>query len=182
MKCLMQLRKTALTNIVRMTRLTVVVGIFILLHFSASSTFAQEKEKIIISGDKNQSKILTITEIKKMAHVEVLRKDRDRQDHKYSGVLLSELLSRSDLAFTDSTKKEILTKYILVEATDGYKVIFSLAEIDPNISNQLIILADSMDGKQLPLNDGTFKVIVPNDKKPARCIRQVTAIKIYSAK
>jgi len=182
MKCLMQLRKTALTDILRMTRLIVVVGIFIFLHFSASSTFAQEKENIIISGDNNQSRILKIAEIKNMPHVEVSRKDRDQRNHRYSGVLLSELLFRSGLAFADSTRKENLTKYIVIEAIDGYEVMFSLAEIDPEVSNQLIILADSMDGEELPSNDGAVRVIVPNDKKPARCIKQVTAIKIYSAK
>lgn len=156
--------------------------LFVLFLFSLSAASAQSIEKIVISSDKNLSKTVTIAEVKNMPHVEVSRKDRDQRDHRYSGVLLSELLFRSGLAFADSTRKENLTKYIVIEAIDGYEVMFSLAEIDPDISNQLIILADSMDGEELPSNDGTVRVVVPNDKKPARCIKQVTAVKIYSAK
>ena len=39
------------------------------------------------------------------------------------------------------------TQALLVEATDGYKVAFALAGIDPDFATREIILADTRDGQ-----------------------------------
>ena len=41
-----------------------------------------------------------------------------------------------------------LTQGLLIEASDGYKVLFALAEIDPAFATRDIMLADTRDGKQ----------------------------------
>jgi hypothetical protein len=70
----------------------------------------------------------------------------------------------------------------LVEARDGYQVVFALAELDKDFTDRRIILADKVDGKSLSPADGPFRIIVQDEKKPARCIKQVTGIKIQFAK
>ena len=71
-----------------------------------------------------------------------------------------------------------LVKYILVQAVDGYEVLFSLPEIDPEFTNQTVLLATKVDGKALANGEGPFRIIVPNDKKHARWIREISTIKI----
>jgi DMSO/TMAO reductase YedYZ molybdopterin-dependent catalytic subunit len=61
-------------------------------------------------------------------------------------------------------------------------VVFALPELDPEFATQTILLAYQVDGKPLPAGEGPFRVVVPQEKKPARWIREVTAIKVLFAK
>ncbi|CAG5074810.1 hypothetical protein DYBT9623_05498 [Dyadobacter sp. CECT 9623] len=65
---------------------------------------------------------------------------------------------------------------VLVSATDGYEVLHSLAEIDREFTDQVILLATTKDGQPLGNGEVPFRIITPNDKKPARWIRQVRSI------
>jgi hypothetical protein len=75
-----------------------------------------------------------------------------------------------------------LTKYMLVKCADGYEVLFSLAELDSSFTDRTVIIADESEGKPLPLEKGPFRLIVPGEKKPARCSFQVTELAIRFAK
>ena len=79
-------------------------------------------------------------------------------------------------------KGDNLTKYLFVTASDNYQVDFALPELDKAYTDRMIILADKMDGKPLPTGDGPFRVIVQDEKRPARCIKQVTGLKVLFAK
>ena len=71
-----------------------------------------------------------------------------------------------------------MASYVLVEAEDGYRVIFSLAELDSGILDSEVIAADTMDGTPLPAKQGPFKLVAPHDKRPARWIRMVKSITV----
>ncbi len=75
-----------------------------------------------------------------------------------------------------------MTQALLIEAADGYKVVFALAELDPEFASREILLADKRDGKPLDAKQGPFRIVAPGDKRPARWIRQVTAFKVVSVK
>jgi DMSO/TMAO reductase YedYZ molybdopterin-dependent catalytic subunit len=77
---------------------------------------------------------------------------------------------------------ENLGKYVLVKASDGYEVVFSLPEIDPDFSEKIILLANEVDGKPLSASEGPFRLVVPQDKKHARWIRQLNSIQILFSK
>jgi len=111
-----------------------------------------------------------------------MHKDKDGNEHAYTGVLLADLLQKAGTTMGKDLKGKNLTKFISVEASDGYQVVFALAELDKDFTDRTIILANMMDGKPLPTGDGPFRIIVQDEKKPARCIKQVTAIKVQFAK
>ena len=71
--------------------------------------------------------------------------------------------------------------YVVVQASDGYAVVFSIAETDPAINDNRIILADTMNGKPLGEHEGPLKIVAPAEKRPARWVRMVNAIHIESA-
>ena len=75
-----------------------------------------------------------------------------------------------------------MSKALLLEAADDYKVVFALAELDPDFSDRQIILADKRDGKPLDDKQGPWRIVAPGDKRPARWIRQVTSLKIVAVK
>lgn len=56
-----------------------------------------------------------------------------------------------------------------------------LAEFDPAFGASGAILADSRDGKPLDAHEGPFRIVVPEEKRQGRWVRQVTGIALRSA-
>ena len=97
---------------------------------------------------------------------------------KFSGVPLKLLLERAGVTFGESLRGKRLAACLLVEAADGYKVVFALPELDPGFTDRVILLADQADGHALDSKQGPFRVIVPGEKRAARWVRQVTALRV----
>ena len=64
-----------------------------------------------------------------------------------------------------------MTAYVLVEAADNYRVVFSLAELDAGFLDSDVLVADTLDGAPLGPGEGPFKLVAPHDKRPARWVR-----------
>jgi len=153
-----------------------------LLIYSFGQTFAQTTDVVKISGVLTKPYTLTLADLAKMPRVKVSRKDSDSTNYEYSGVLLSTVLAKGGATLGKDLRRQNLTKYVIIEAIDGYQVIFSLAELDADFTDEKIILADTVDNEPLLSTEGLFRIIVENDKRAARCIKQVTSIKIEFAK
>jgi hypothetical protein len=98
----------------------------------------------------------------------------------YSGTPLVEVLKAGGLLLDSGMAgiRETVTMTVLVEATDGYRAMFSLAELDPELTDRVILLADTKDGQPLPPREGPFRIIVPGEKRPARWVRQVRVVTV----
>jgi hypothetical protein len=96
----------------------------------------------------------------------------------YSGVPVMALLK--PLGVTDKPHGKDLRLYLVAEGADGYGAVFAVAEVNPDVHNGTVIVADSMDGK--PLGDeGAFKLVLDGEKRPARWVRNLSEIKVKSA-
>jgi hypothetical protein len=71
-----------------------------------------------------------------------------------------------------------MATYVVAEASDNYRVVFSLAELDSVILENDIIVADTLDGAPLPEKEGPFKIVAPHEKRPARWIRMLKSISV----
>ncbi len=136
---------------------------------------------LTISGDVAKPMTLQAADLKAMPHTEVMGKERDGKEHRYSGVPLVDLLKQAGTTLGGELRGKNLTKYVVVKAVDGYEVVFALPELDPDFATRTILLADSIDGGPLPPGVGPYRVIVPGEKKPARWIREVNAIEVRLA-
>ncbi len=109
------------------------------------------------------------------------------QDAAYEGVLLHELLQAAGVAFKDPAAPDkelppgLRTAYVLVEAADGYQVVFSIPEIHPGLGGREVLLANRVNGEPLSEKLAPYQVIVPGSDLHARWIRQVTRIMVQSA-
>ncbi|MGA2581548.1 MAG: hypothetical protein ABSH24_36825 [Bryobacteraceae bacterium] len=74
-----------------------------------------------------------------------------------------------------------MSLYLLVEAADGYRAVFALQEFDAGSTDRKIYLVTKRDGKQLSDREGPFRIVYPDEKRPARWVRQVTALRIRQA-
>ena len=94
----------------------------------------------------------------------------------YEGVLLHDVLVRGGFDFGNGLRGKQLASYVIAIGSDGYQVIYALADLDPSITDAGIVLADKRDGKPLEPNEGPLRIIVPQDKKPARSVRMLKEI------
>lgn len=160
------------------------ISVWLLLFSLGSSLsgFAQNTSTVAITGEVATPLDLTLQDLSAFKQVSQKVKDRDGKEHEFKGVALIELLEKAGVTTGSKLRGENLAKYVLIKAADGYEVIYSLAEIDPEFASQVIILAIEKDGQPLPAGEGPFRIITPNDKKPARWIREVRSIKVAFAK
>ena len=99
----------------------------------------------------------------------------------WQGVAFDELLKQAGAPLGDALRGGKLASYLVVGATDGYRVVFSLAEFDAAFGATRAILADTRDGKPLDAHEGPFRLVVPDEKRPGRWVRQVERIELRSA-
>ncbi len=128
-----------------------------------------------------QSLQFTAATFRELPHVTVkVHNEHSNQDENYSGVPLNTLLARVGAPLGKELHGKSLADYVLFEAADQYRVVLSLAEADPSFHPGEIIVADSMNGSPLD-KDGPFKLIVSEDKRPARWVRNLVWIRLEAA-
>ncbi len=130
-----------------------------------------------IGGAVKQPLSLTSDDLAKMPRASV-KMTSNGLETTYEGVWLHEILKRAGAALGGELRGKALTSYLLVEAKDGYQVLFSLAEIDPAFTESQVLLADKADGKPLVGSQGPFRLVAAKDKPGARSIRMVTKIEV----
>jgi hypothetical protein len=79
---------------------------------------------------------------------------------------------------TDSLLGPALATRIVTESSDGYRVVFALADLDPSLGARRVILADRMDGRALPAAEAPWRLIIVGDKRASRSARQVLRIRV----
>ena len=102
----------------------------------------------------------------------------ENKQETYEGVLLAELLKRAGVPQGAQLRGAAMATYVQADAADGYRVIFSLPELDAEFQDSDVIVADTMNGAPLDDKTGPFRLIVPHDKRPARWIKTVQSLTI----
>jgi hypothetical protein len=68
-------------------------------------------------------------------------KDKDGKEQRYTGVAFTGLLREAGVALGPALRGEHLAKYVLVEATDGYRAVFALLELEPEFARKAVLVA-----------------------------------------
>ena len=98
----------------------------------------------------------------------------------YSGVPLMDLLAKLGVPHGAGLHGKALAGYVVATGADGYRSVVALAEIDPEFHPGQVIVADGMDGKPLGAT-GPFRLIVSEDKRPARSVRNLISVELKTA-
>jgi DMSO/TMAO reductase YedYZ molybdopterin-dependent catalytic subunit len=133
---------------------------------------------IQISGDVPHPITLSAADIQAMPRHTVRAVEHGQPESSYDGVALSDVLARAGVTFGASLRGPALATYVMCSAADGYRVVFTLAELDSAFSDRPAFLVDRKDGQALDTHSGPFRIVIPGDARPARWIRQVTAIAV----
>jgi DMSO/TMAO reductase YedYZ molybdopterin-dependent catalytic subunit len=132
-----------------------------------------------ISGTVTIPLILTVADLKKMPRKTLTVVDpHDKKTEVYEGVALEELLQRAGVPQGENLRGAPVATHVLAEAADGYRVVFSHAELDSGIVDSEVIVADTMDGAPLGANQGPFRIVAPHEKRPARWIHMLKSVTV----
>jgi hypothetical protein len=96
----------------------------------------------------------------------------------FVGVSLKALLEKAGVGFGEPLRGKRLASCLLVEAADGYRVVIALPELDSAFTDRQIVLAFLRNGKPLDEKEGPYRIVIPDEKRMARWVRQVTTLRI----
>ena len=141
-----------------------------------SAALAQCQQLTIQTAGGKQT-VWARSDIESLPHVKVTTHASETSTT-FEGVTLKTVLEKGGVEFGHSMRGKRLASCLLVEAADGYRAIIALPEIDPDFTDKQIVLAYLQDGKPLDAKAGPYRIVIPDERRMARWVRQVTTLKI----
>jgi DMSO/TMAO reductase YedYZ molybdopterin-dependent catalytic subunit len=133
---------------------------------------------LVVKTVSGQALKLGAQDFARLPQVKVSAKDHEGKNYEYAGLRLRDILTQAGVATANDLRGKEMADYVVAEASDGYRVVFSLAELDPDLGNTMVIVAQSVDGQPLAATEGPLRLVVPGDKRQARWVRMVTSISV----
>ena len=133
---------------------------------------------VTIRGLGGQTVSLTAADLARLAqqHVTVTHMGRTSD---YAGPDLAGLLRQVDAPLGPRLHGSAVATAVLVGASDGYHVVLSLGEVDPELRpGAKAILADQEDGHALPADEAPARLVIEGDSRPARDAHSVISIEL----
>jgi hypothetical protein len=106
-----------------------------------------------------------------------LHNEHTKADETYAGVPLIDLLTK--LGVPDKPRGKQFRIYLVAVGSDGYEVVYSLGEVAPDVHDATVLVADSEDGKPIAA-DGPLKMVATGEKRPARWVRNLVAVRVLT--
>jgi hypothetical protein len=147
-----------------------------LVFLILASPFLQCQQLIVQTEAGKQ--ILSLADLETLPHVKVTASEHGSPAVNFEGVTVKSVLEKAGVTFGESMKGKRLTNCLLVEAADGYRAAIALPELDPAFTDKQIVLAFLRDGRPLGEKEGPYRIVIPDEKRMARWVRQVTTLKI----
>ena len=137
----------------------------------------QDTATFSVIGVRGKSVTLSVADLQALSPRLLEATDpHSKEKAAYLVVPLSKVLAMADVPFGTLLKGSFLAATVRAEARDGYRVAFSLVELDAMVASSEVFVAFQRDGKPLPAEMGPFRLIVPTDKRGARWIRQLSRV------
>jgi DMSO/TMAO reductase YedYZ molybdopterin-dependent catalytic subunit len=122
---------------------------------------------------------LSMDQLAAMDHVTVTVKGHNGGEVSYRGVALVTILKAAGLSFEKmAAARAAAGMCVIVTGSDGYRVLFSMGELDPQFEDRSIILADTQDGNPLDAARGPLEIVAPNEAAHARWVHQVVSLTV----
>lgn len=127
--------------------------------------------------------ILTSDQFKALPHTTVtVHNEHTKADETYAGVRVADLLAKMDAPLGNKLRGAALSAYLVATGSDGYVAVVALAEADPSFHSGEVIVADTMNGQPIGEKSGPLKLVVTEDKRPARWVRNLVSLELKSVK
>ena len=150
----------------------------------SSATAAQTASgaALVVTGDVPTPLSLSLDDLRHMPRkMLTVTNGHTHKQEAYEGVPLADLLARAGLPQGEKLRGAAMTTYAIAEGADGYRALFSAAELDSSFGDSGVIVADTLDGAPMGAHEGPLKLVAPHDKRPARWVRTLRSITIGKA-
>src|SRR5262245_36853545 len=146
------------------------------LAFAVLVVFAQGASAadaaLVVHGSASGPQKLSIEDLRKLPARKVRATPEHRTTADYECTSVAAVLSSTGALAEKSLRGRRLADYLMVKATDGYQAVFALPELDGEFTDRLVLLCYARDGGPLAANEGPLRLIVPDEKRHARWVRQ----------
>ena len=134
-------------------------------------------QQLTVQTEAGKQVVLSRGDIEGLTHIQITA-GASSDPATFEGVTLKSVLEKAGVSFGGSLKGKRLASGLMVEAADGYRVLIALPELDPDFTDKQILLVFRRNGKPLDEKEGPYRIVIPDEKKMARWVRQVTLLKI----
>ena len=134
-------------------------------------------QQLTVQTEAGKQVVLARAEIEALPHIKITT-SASGASATFEGVALEALLEKAGVGFGQTLKGKRLASCLLVEAADSYRVVIALPELDPAFTDKQVVLAFLKDGKPLDEKEGPYRIVIADEKRMARWVRQVTTLKI----
>jgi DMSO/TMAO reductase YedYZ molybdopterin-dependent catalytic subunit len=159
---------------------TVLIATVVLIG-AATNALAQERPHsgtLVVVAAPAPPLTLTPADLLKMPRTKSTFKQPDGRAVVHEGVLVAELLKRAGAPLGKALRGDAMATYVVASATDGYRVVFSLAELDPEFTGSDIMVVDRTNGDALLPDQGPLRIVVPKDLAGARSMRMLERLEV----
>jgi hypothetical protein len=150
--------------------------VLFLLTLAITPAAAQQPDSLVVETPERRV-VLTAADLAILQRDTATVSFHEAPARLYEGVPIHALLREAGVR-ADSTRGRALRMRVVVEAADGYRVVLSLAEVDPTLPDRRALLADQVDGAPLPGDERPFRLLLVGDPRHSRWARQVIAIHV----
>jgi len=163
--------------------LYLILNISLVAQQAATTNVPLGKEaELRLVGPQHEPITLKLADVKAMPHLTItVHNSHSNADESYSGVRVSDLLAKVGAPLGGGLRGKALAHYIVANGSDGYQTVLAIAEVDPEFHPGEVLVADAMDGKALDAHSGPLKLVVTEDKLPARSVRNLVQIELKAA-
>jgi DMSO/TMAO reductase YedYZ molybdopterin-dependent catalytic subunit len=138
--------------------------------------------QLSVSGDVPSAITVSAEDFAQMPHDTVRIDEEDGTKTSYTGVPIQAILAKAGIPLGHGLRGKGLAAYVLATAKDGYQMIFSMGELDPDFGNAHILVADKRNGAALFGYQGPLRLVVAGDKHGARSVRMLEKLQVVQVR
>lgn len=136
------------------------------LAFAPVAALAQS---LTVVGLDGKTKALTAADLADLPRAEV-KVALESGAKTYEGPILSYVLRAGGLPVGPKLHGDPLRAYVVMTGKDGFQAVYSLAELDKDFHDDVVILADHVDGKPLGEKEAPWRLVSSGDRKIWRSV------------
>jgi DMSO/TMAO reductase YedYZ molybdopterin-dependent catalytic subunit len=148
---------------------------------ATASSAPSEPFRLTVSGDVKNPLSLSLDDVRQLPRKTItVANEHAGENEVYEGTPLAGLLKLAGAVQGAQLRGKAMATYVVAEGSDGYRVIYSLTELDSDFLDSKVIVADTMDGRPLGDKLGPLRLVAPHDKRPARWVRMLRSIQVVN--
>lgn len=175
-------RRTAVGTAIAGLSLAAVARLTAAQEGSPSASPPAAAEAIQVSGDVSNPGALTLADLQTLpaetVEVTYLMSDGTEVQHSYTGARFWDVLQLFEPKIDPDLPETSLHMYVVLAAQDGYVVVLSMGEIDPEFGGYPYLLAWEEDGQVLTGQRRPAILVPPGDRTEGRYIHGIITIDV----